>query len=149
MNEARACHASVEVKKGVLYVFGGYSAPNLLNSIEQYTCNSWKTVLTEQKFSPRMGLGVVAVKGGVIILGGWGNDYQPLRDVYLLGTESNRIETLKEDVGIPIHPHYYPVIIEKEQIIVFGDCGTQKVCYMQLPNCEVLKKTSDLKDYIE
>jgi len=60
MNEKRQRHAAVEVKGDILYVFGGVDTEHL-NSIEMYTRQSWTTIMTEVKFSPRKDMGVVEI----------------------------------------------------------------------------------------
>ena len=67
MNEARACHAAVEIKEGLLYVFCGQGAGNkFLSSIERYTekTNSWDIIKTDVKVPGRTYPGAVGIKGG-------------------------------------------------------------------------------------
>ena len=67
MTQARAYHAAVEVKEGVLYVFaGGTVKDQFVESIECYTklANSWEVIQTNMPISPRIELGAIPIYHG-------------------------------------------------------------------------------------
>ena len=117
MNEKRSHHAALEVKNGVIYVFCGQGEhEKAINSIEYFSSDSWKTIPIENKFQPRYGPGVVGIKGGerVIILGGVDYNNNLLKDAFMLNTNSNTIELVKEDIGKKVCPGWHPVMVLKK-----------------------------------
>ena len=61
MNEGRSGHAAVQVKYGVLYIFGGMTDDTYTDSIERFTfaTNIWEIINTEVKLPGRAWPGAV------------------------------------------------------------------------------------------
>ena len=107
MNEARAYHAALEVKKGILYVFSGQGAGgNYLDSIERClftrSINSWETIQTDIKLPGRESPGVISINRGnqVLIFGGY--DGSNLADVFKLDTNSSHLECYNKDTKVNV-----------------------------------------------
>ena len=113
LNEARAYHAALEVREGVVYVFYGKGTGNKhIDSIERYmeSTDRWETIQTDIQIQSRIYPGVVSINDGeqVVIFGGSNGKNYFLADLYVLHTKTNRLELLKEENKVKVQTAWYP-----------------------------------------
>jgi len=110
MQKARYYHAAVQVQEGILFVFAGRDEADKYHDTIERFCNnssSWSTINTDIKLPPRRFPHAVAIDDGaqVVIFGGSDNQ-KTLSDVYVLQTDSYRLELCNNNTGVGLNAAY-------------------------------------------